>query len=445
MNQMINLKERLASLDKSIRVAIVGIGSMGRGLAYQLKATRGMIPVAISDININRAIDCATWLQLDYEVVNSLVDLNYTIQRGKVAISENAELLCSSNLIHVLLESTNSAFDGAIHAFKAIKNHQHVVMMNSEADLMYGPLLATAAENEGVVYTCSDGDKPTAIKKLVDEIKLYGFDVVMAGNIKTFQDRYTNPEKIAFEADMRGLDHKMCSYFADGTKANVEMAVLANAINGRTAKPGMMGQRASSINDIFRLYDFDKLWDRKNPMVDYLLGAEPRGGLFVIGHTEDKFQQSTLGWFPPDIGKGPYYLFYKPYYLGHIEAMQTVAEAYLDSTSRLQPAFGMKTNVFTYAKKDLEAGAILDGRGGYHAYGLIENMTSDRDHDGLPILLSDNLKLKRNISKDERITLSDVEFNPDDKAFSLYFNAAGISMVKQQREIEPVLIEQEAR
>jgi predicted homoserine dehydrogenase-like protein len=445
MNQMINLKERLASLDKSIRVAIVGIGSMGRGLAYQVKATRGMIPVAISDSNINRAIDCAAWLQLDYEVVTSLVDLNYTIQRGKVAISENAELLCSSNLIHVLLESTNSAFDGANHAFKAIKNHQHVVMMNSEADLMYGPLLATAAENEGVVYTCSDGDKPTAIKKLVDEIRLYGFDVVMAGNIKTFQDRYTNPEKIAFEADMRGLDHKMCSYFADGTKANVEMAVLANAINGRTAKPGMMGQRASSINDIFRLYDFDKLWDRKNPMVDYLLGAEPRGGLFVIGHTEDKFQQSTLGWFPPDIGKGPYYLFYKPYYLGHIEAMQTVAEAYLDSTSRLQPAFGMKTNVFAYAKKDLEAGATLDGRGGHHCYGLIENMTSDRDHDGLPILLSDNLKLKRKISKDERITLSDVEFNPDDKAFSLYFNAAGISTVKQQREIEPVLIEQEAR
>ena len=427
MNQMLSLKHRLMSLDKDIRVAVIGIGSMGKGLVYQMHRTPGMKPVAIADVHIKRAIDCAKWLQLDYDIVDTVSDLNYSIQSGRLAITDNGELLASSSLVHVLIESSGAVLQGAVHAMRAIGNHQHVVMMNFEADLMYGPLLLKAAEDEGVVYTCADGDKPTAIKKLIDEIKLCGFDLVMAGNIKNFQDRYTTPEKIAFEADMRSLDHKMCSYFTDGTKVSVEMAVLANAIDGRTAVPGMYGHRASSVYDIFKLYNFDQLWDGKKPLVDYMLGAEPRGGLFVIGHTTDKFQQATLGWFPPDIGPGPYYLFYRPYYLGHIEAMQCVAEAYLEGVARLQPAYGMKTNVFAYAKRDLKKGDTLDGRGGYQCYGLIENMDSTRENPGLPILISDHLKVKRDIMKNERIGLNDVEYNPNEKSFHLYFEAAGMN------------------
>lgn len=426
MKQMISLRQRLLSLEKDIRVAVVGIGSMGKGLVYQIHTTPGMRPAAIADLDISRAVECAKWLNTDYDIVESLDDLNFCIQRGRMAVTDNAELLASSSLIHVFIESSSAVYQGAVHAMKAITNHQHVVMMNFEADLMYGPLLLRAAEEQGVVYTCADGDKPTAIKKLIDEIKLCGFDLVMAGNVKNFQDRYTNPQKISFEADMRNLDHTMCSYFADGTKVSVEMAVLANAINGKTLIPGMHGKRTSSIYDIFKLYNFEKIWDGKNPIVDYLLGAEPRGGVFVIGHTSDKFQQSTLGWFPPDIGAGPFYIFYRPYYLGHIEAMQCVAEAYLENTARLQPAYGMRTNVFSYAKHDLKAGQTLDGRGGHACYGLIENMEDNLVQPGLPILISDGLKLKRDIAKDERIGLSDVEWNPSDKRFSLFFEAAGL-------------------
>ncbi len=432
---MISLKQRLLSLEKGIRVAVIGVGSMGKGLIHQLHKTPGMQPVAIADIHIKKAIDCAKWLNLEYDIVDTVPDLNFCIQRGRLAITDNADLIACSSLIHVLIESSNSVLQGAMHAMRAISNHQHVVMMNFEADLMYGPLLLRAAEEEGVVYTCADGDKPTAIKKLVDEIKLCGFDLVMAGNIKNFQDRYTNAEKIAFEADMRGLDHTMCAYFADGTKVNVEMAVLANAINGRATAPGMQAIRASNIHDIFKLYNFDKHWDGKNPIVDYMLGAEPKGGVFVVGHTADKFQQSTLGWFPPDIGPGPYYLFYRPYYLGHIEAMQCVAEAYFDSTARLQPAYGMKTNVFAYAKRDLKQGETLDGRGGFQAYGLIENMEDNLNAPGLPILISDNLKLKRDVAKDQRITLQDVEIEEHDRAINLYLEAAGLTLksVKKQQ------------
>jgi predicted homoserine dehydrogenase-like protein len=422
MNQMITLKHRLMSLDKDIKVGIIGIGSIGKGLVFQTHITPGMKPVAIADIYLNKAIDCAQWLKLDYEIVNNVDDLNYAIQRGKLAVTDNGELIASSGLINVLIESSNAVYQGAIHAIKAITNHQHVVMMNYEAEMMYGPLLLQLAVDAGVVYTCADGDQPTVIKKLIDDISLWGFDLVMAGNMKGFHDLYTNPTKIAPEADKRSLDHKMCSSYTDGSKLCVEMAVLANAINGRTAKPGMFGHKVAKVNDIFKLYDFEKLWDGKTPLVDYLLGAEPKGGVFVIGHTQDKFQQYTLEWFPPDMGPGPFYVFYRPFHLGHIEAMECVAQAYLDGTARLQPIYGMKTNVFTYAKKDLSAGEILDGMGGYQSYGLIENI-GDEAQAGLPILLNDGLKLKRDIPKDQRISLEDVEYNEQDPAFKLYFQA----------------------
>ncbi len=425
MNQMKTLKTRLLSLDKEIKVAVIGIGSIGKGLVYQINATPGMKPVAIADISINKAIDCAKWLELDYEIVNTLSDLNYAIQRGKVAVTGKGELIAGSGLVHVLIESSSAVYDGALHALKAIQNHQHVVMMNYEAEMMYGPVLFRAAQEEGVVYTCADGDQPTVIKKMIDEIELWGLDIVMAGNIKNFLDRYTDPVRIAPEADKRTLDHKMCASYTDGTKLCVEMAVLANAINGKTAVPGMFGHRMKHVNEIFNYINFDEIWDRKHPLVDYVLGSEPKGGVFVVAHTANKFQQYTFSWFPPDVGPGPYYVFSRPYHLGHIEAMQCVAEAYLDGTARLQPAYGMRTNVHAYAKRDLRAGDRLDGMGGFNSYGLIENLDENTNIPGLPILLSEDLKLKRNVAKDERIGLQDVEFDENDKAFQLYFQALG--------------------
>lgn len=435
---MKSLKRKLLSLEREIQVAIIGIGSIGKGLVYQVHATPGMKPVAIADINLNKAIACAKWLNLEYDIVDNISDLNRAIEKGRVAVSDNGELLASTGLVDVLVESSSAIAQGAIHAMTAIRNHQHVVMMNFEAEMMYGPLLLKLAKEAGVVYTCADGDQPTAIKKLIDDIDLWGFDLVMAGNIKGYMDRYTNPTKIIPEADKRSLDHKMCSSYTDGTKLCVEMAVLANAINGKTAVPGMYGHKISRVNDIFSVYDFEEIWKDRVPVVDYLLGAEPKGGVFVIGYTENKFQQYTLEWFPPDMGPGPFYLFYRPYHLGHIEAMECIAEAYFDGTARLHPAYGMKTNVFAYAKKELKQGDVLDGMGGYQNYGLIENLADAASEPGLPICLSDNLKLKHDIPKDGRIGLNDVEYDKNDLSFKLYFQAleANASVVQKKESVQ---------
>lgn len=229
---------------------------------------------------------------------------------GELAISTDGFLIAAMDEADVMIDASNAVLGGVCHAQAALSVGSHVIMMNYDAALMYGPELLRQAAATGLVYSCADGDQPTVVKTLVDDIKLWGFAPVMLGNMKGFHDLYSDPTTIAPEADKRNLDHKMCASYSDGSKLGVEMAAVAKALGGRVTQPSMTGPRIASIHDIFDALDFAAL--RKSgdpPIVDYVLGAKPFGGVFVIGHTQDAFQQFTLSWYLSYMGPGPFYLF----------------------------------------------------------------------------------------------------------------------------------------
>jgi predicted homoserine dehydrogenase-like protein len=420
---MFALLDKLKSLDESIKIGIIGIGSIGKGMVLQSRLTPGIDCIAIADIDVKKAVSWAEYLKSDYQIVSTLQAMHDAVRRGKLAVCEDGNLIARCEPVDVLIESTNSIPAGGRYAITALENGKHLVMMNYEADLMFGPYLLSLAEKNKLVYTVCDGDQPAVLRRLIDEIEFMQLKLVMAGNIKGYLDRYVNPTSIIPEADKRKLDYKMCASYTDGTKLAIEMAVLANGLGLKTAVPGMHGPRAKSIYEAFDVFDFNSLWDGKQSLVDYILGAKPTGGVFAIGYTEDKYQQDTLAWFPPDMGPGPFYLFYRPYHLGHFETMASVAEAALHGRSVLKPDFGFLTNVYAYAKHDLQKGDVLDGIGGYASYGLIENCEDNVTHPGLPICLADDVTLNRNIKKDEKILLADVIYDPHRFDFELFFKA----------------------
>ena len=421
-----NLLNRLKALQSSIRVALVGMGSMGRGLFYQSHITPGIECVVMADIKIERAIACAEWMKREYRVVNNLEAMHKTIRQGWIAICEDGNLAARCEWVDVLIEASSSITAAAQFSITALQHQKHLVLMNAEIDLIFGPYLLQLARKNGVVYTSCDGDQHGVIKHLVDDLELWGFDLVMVGNIKGFLDRYSNPTKIIPEADKRHLDYKMATAYTDGTKLCIEMALLANALGLSTHVTGMQGLPANHVQDVFRLFDFNALWKNKQALVDYILGAEPGGGVFAIGYCKDPYQKSMLSYYK--MGEGPFYLFYRPYHLCHIEAMACLAEAFLDGHPLLQPTYGFRANVYAYAKRDLLQGEKLDGIGGYTCYGLIDNCDHDEDSPGLPICLAENVTLKRGISKDERIFMSDIHFDPDRFDFALYAMAVECSM-----------------
>jgi predicted homoserine dehydrogenase-like protein len=256
---MNNLLERLNNLEHNIRIGIVGIGSIGKGMVLQAQLTPGMECAAIADIIIERATTWAESLKRDYQVVDTVDQMNDVIRRGKLAVCADGDLVARCESLDVYVGATNSIPAGGQFAMTAVEHNKHIVMMNYEADLMFGPYLMQLAQEKGVVYTVCDGDQPTVIRHLIDELRFMGFQLVMAGNIKGYLDRYVNPTLIIPEADKRNLDYRMCTSYTDGTKLCVEMAVLANGLGCKTAVPGMYGPRMDSIYEVFDHFDFETI------------------------------------------------------------------------------------------------------------------------------------------------------------------------------------------
>ncbi len=421
--------EALQSQGNNIKIALLGTGSMGKGIFYQCSITPGIECVAISDLKLDRAIDTVKSVGRDFRIVDNKNDLYNCIKNDYVAICEDGMILADCEYFDAFLDATNSIKAAGLIDLKALENNTHLIMMNAEADLLYGPYFLDIAKKNGVVYTSSDGDQPGVIKRIADEINLWGFELVMAGNIKGFLDRYSNPTKIIPEADKRNLDYIMCTSYTDGTKVAIENALVANALNCSVLEHGMNGKEISSVRDIFNYYDFESLYQKNGRIVDYILGAYPKGGVFVVGYSSNEYQQSMLDWFPSsDMAKGRFNIFYRPYHLCHIETMRTVAEAVLDQRSLLNPKYGFRTNVYSYAKKNISKGEILDGVGGYTCYGLIENCDSNNESEGLPICLAHDLSVNRDIGIDEKIFMSDITIDVNRIDFKLYNKAKSIKI-----------------
>lgn len=400
------------------KIGIIGLGAMGKGLLYQLRSTPFFSCAAVCDLDVDRATKALAEFGIPHRVAASAGALMDALRSGHVAVCEDGSLLADCPGIDVLLEASSSIGQGGTWALNSIRAGKHVGLMNSEVDLAFGPLLHQEAEKHGVVCTSCDGDQYGVIKHLADEAVAWGFDLVMAGNIKGFLDRYATPSGIAAEAAKRRLDPRMCASYTDGTKLNIEMALVANHSGMATAVPGMFGPRAHQVNEVLSLFDFPRLMQENGPVVDYILGAEPGGGVYVVGHCDHPYQRGMLEYYK--MGPGPYYLFYRPYHLCHIEAVAALQREICSRKPLLPPLRAFRTQVCARAKKDLVAGEILDGIGGYAAYGIIENQDPDSPDPCLPIFLTERARLHRSIKKDQPIRWSDVRLPEDDPAGRLY-------------------------
>src|SRR6185503_1078329 len=142
-------------------------------------------------------------------------------------------------------------------------------------------------------------------------------------------------------------------------------------------------------------------------LVDFVLGAEPHTGAFVMGYNDEPIKMSYMKYFK--MGEGPLYMFYTPYHLPHLQLPHTVARAVLFQDATLTPLGAPVCDTVTTAKRDIKAGETLDGMGGFHAYGLIESAEICAREDYLPIAASIGCRLKRDIAKDQPISYRDVE------------------------------------
>jgi predicted homoserine dehydrogenase-like protein len=399
--------DRLEREGKPLKVAMAGAGYMGRGIAFQmLTATRGMRLVAIA--NRTPAEARRAYREAAVESVRSIrtgADLDEAIAAGQYAVTDSATALCEAEQVNVIIEATGDVEFGAHVALAAIAHRKHLVLMNAELDATLGPLLKTRADRAGIVITNADGDQPGVIMNLYRFVRSIGFRPVLAGNIKGLQDPYRTPETQRGFAEKHHQKARMVTSFADGTKIAMEMAVVANATGHRVGRRGMYGPRCDHVKDALTLFPMDELLD--GGLVDYILGAEPSPGVFVLGYNDDPIPRRYMTYHK--MGDGPLYAFYTPYHLCNFEVPITAARAALFHDAAIAPAGGPVCEVMTFAKRELRAGDLLDGIGGFTCYGVLENRPVFQSGGYLPMGLAEGCRTRRDIRKDEPVTYSDVE------------------------------------
>jgi len=399
------LREREAK-GNPIRVGVIGAGAAGRAIALQLGTpVAGIRLVGIANRTpehgerLFREAGFREWRRAE-----SAAEAEKAISHGIPVLTNDPSVLTTCDGVDLLVEATGTIEYAAGVVVSAFQHGKHVVLVNAELDSFLGPVLKTQAAKAGVVITHTDGEESGVAMTLLRYLRSCGLRPVAAGNLKGMVDHYRTPETQRGFAEKYDQDARKVTSFADATKLSMETTVLANATGFQAGRRGMFGPACEHVKEMAQLLPADQMLD--TGLVDYALGAAPHTGAFVIVYEDSPLKKIQLGYVK--MGDGPFYVFYTPFHLPHIQIASTIGRAAIHHDATVAPINGPVCEVISVAKRDMRTGERLDGVGGFCAYGLIDNAAAARAAEALPIALSEDCVLRRNVAKDDVITFEDV-------------------------------------
>jgi len=399
--------ERRQATGQPVQIGLVGAGRTARMMLVHLLApVPGLRVAAIANRTPQRAVEALETVGCTSFVLGRRTsDIDRHAPTGPVVVLDDPLAMCQSRALDVIVDVTGSVDFGAQVALAAFAAKKHLVLVNAELDSTLGPILKVHADRAGVVMTDTDGDEPGVAMTLLRYLRSLGLRPVAAGNLKGLVDHYRTPETQREFALKYQQDPRSVTAFADGTKLSMEATVLANATGFGVGVRGMFGPRCAHVKEIAGKLPAEAML--AGGLVDYALGAEPHTGAFVVVHEEHPLKMRHLAYLK--MGDGPFYVFYTPFHLPHIQVASTIARAALFRDPTVAPIGPPRCDVIAVAKRALRAGETLDGLGGFCAYGVIENAEVAQEEQLLPIGLSEGAVLMRDLARDQPIRTVDVE------------------------------------
>ncbi len=441
MNLHGKLLEREAA-GRPVTVGLIGAGKFGTMFMAQARLTRGMHLVGIADLDVSRAtsqLKSAGWPGETY-AAGSLADAH---KKRTTFVTDNSDALIADPRIEVIVEATGVPGAGIHHALSAIANGKHIVMVNVEADAVAGPLLARRAKAAGVVYSLAWGDQPALICEHVDWARAAGFKVICAGKGTRYEPHYhkSNPDnvwdildKYLNISDRKSINPKMFNSFVDGTKSGIEMTAVCNATGlvPQTSGLGFPPATRFELADVCKPKSdggtLEKAGVTEVTSSVYRDGRDvPHHlalGTYVVFEGDTEYARRCFKEYAMLSDKtGKYAALYRPIHMIGLELGISVASAALRNEPTGAPT-GFRSDVVATAKRDLKAGEMLDGEGGFCVWGKQTPAEHSLEHELLPLGLAHNVKLKRNIGEGQPLKWADVAYDPKDSA------------VKVRREME---------
>lgn len=421
---------------KPIRVAVIGAGVFGTQIIAQVCRMPGMRVAAVGELNATRAFTALGYGGRQGREANSAGAINDAIRNDTTAITGSIDAIVQSD-IDVVIEATGNVNAGSHHAAKAIEARKHVVMVTVEADVVVGHVLKKRADAAGVMYSMAYGDEPAVAYELWDHARTLGFRVVACGKgtrfLRTF--RKYNPDDVPAKYGFTGKDYnaQMFGSFLDGTKHNIEMTALSNATGLVPDVRGMHFPSADlrTLPDVLCAREKGGILHQEG-VVEAISAIHPderpvernlRGGLYAVIDAAADYYRNSLASYGDIIGvfigqRSRYAMIYRPHHLIGHEMPVTVARM-MEYGHDCGSPVTKTAEVIAQAKRPLKAGEILDGEGGFMAYGLIERASVAKEQKLVPMGLTHGAKVLKPIGEDEAITFDNVAV-PDSVAHQLW-------------------------
>ena len=403
--------QKRALTGKPIRIGLIGSGMMGGDIVTQVLHMQGVVVAAIADINIPaalRALHEAGHAADVHRVVESQGAFDDAVQNGRIAVTQDVQLVCASGLIDVVVDATGKPAVGAEIGLTAMEHGKHLVMMNVEADVTIGAYLKREADRLGVVYSLGAGDEPSSTIELIQFVSSLGYPIIAAGKGKNNPLNIdATPDNYAEEARSKNLNPRMLVEFVDGSKTAVEMSAIANATGLVPDVPGMHGPAASldELHNVLCPREDGGILTRKG-VVDYTIGKGVAPGVFVVAEMAHPRLRERMDYLK--LGKGPYYTFYRPYHLCSLEVPLTCVRAVLYGRADMAPIATPTAEVCAIAKRDLSPGDALDAIGEYTYRAWAMTVADARAVRAVPCGLVEGGKVTQPIRKGELLTYANM-------------------------------------
>jgi predicted homoserine dehydrogenase-like protein len=414
-----------AARGEPVRVGLVGAGKFGSMFLAQVPTSPLTVSV-VADLDPDRARRAC----LEVGWPEGLV--------ADTAFTDSVDELVSRADVDVVVEATGNPLAGVDHALAAFAAGKHVVAVNVEADALVGPVLARAAADAGVVYSLAYGDQPALICELVDWARTCGFDVVAAGKGTKHHPSYhaSTPDTVwehyglsAEQAAAAGMGSQMFNSFLDGTKSAIEMCAVANA-TGLAPAPEGLGFPPCGVDDLPHVLrpaeEGGVLHHRGQVEVVSSLerdfrpvARDLRWGVYVVVEAPTPYAAACFAQYGLRTdSSGRFAATYKPFHLIGLELNVSILSAALRREPTGVPD-AWRADVVAVAKRDLRAGEVLDGEGGYAVWGRLTPAADARAAGALPIGLAHGVELATDVPAGRPLRWADVRVKEERTAHRL--------------------------
>jgi predicted homoserine dehydrogenase-like protein len=415
------LLQDCAASGNPVRVGLIGAGKFGSMFLSQVPTTPGMDVTAIADLDVPHAQAACKTVGWDDERVNAVRFYN-----------DAAELIADPK-VDVVIEATGHPAAGLKHAQAALAEGKHIIMVNVEADVLAGPLLAARFRKAGLVYSMAYGDQPALTSELVDWARAAGFEVIAAGKGTKYLPEYhsVTPDGVwqhygltAQEAAAAGMNSQMFNSFLDGTKSAIEMAAIANACDLAAPSGGLAFPPCSTddlqstlipradggVLEAAGMVEVVSSLNRDGSNVP----RDLRWGVYVVIKAPNDYAAACFSQYGlPTDKTGQYAVMYKPFHLIGLELGISVLSAALRGEPTGQSR-SFNGDAVACAKRDLAVGDMLDGEGGYTVWGKLMPASDSIKRGALPIGLAGGVRILRPVAKNTVLCWDDVAIDAAD-------------------------------